>query len=63
MVVFCDIAYTTGDGAGHIVLEVAVESLMLTVVDLEVGKLAAAMLCCQWAFLHIYILSILLFLF
>lgn len=63
MVVFSDAIDTTLDRTSHIILEVTVESLMLTVVNFEVCELATAMLGCKGAFLHINILSILLFLF
>ena len=63
MVVFSDITDTTCYRTSHVILEVAVESLMLTVVNFEVCELTTAMLSRKGAFLHIHVLSVLLFLF
>ena len=62
MVVFSNSAYSTYYTRSNIVFKVAVESLVLAVIYLEIGKLTTTMLCCQWPFLHIDIVILFLLL-
>jgi hypothetical protein len=53
---------STGNARGYDVLEVAVESLVFTVLDFQVGEVSTAMLCCQWALFHVDTVCAFLFL-
>ena len=53
------VAYNT---ARYVVFKVAIEGLMFTIFNFEVGKVASAVLGCQWPLLHIEVSLLFLFL-